>query len=155
MGSKKSNGQSDLERDADEVLRDVEAGQQNPLGQDRVKEVYSALEEWKEARAHRDAVAKEQQENLKRANVELKECIEAGVPTNASLRDQVAKLRKIEVAWQDVDETKGAASEAKKEARKRFKAAEQRLRDLIEESHQLRMTYEDGPVPDDVPGPTA
>lgn len=136
MGRKQS---SDLEQDIDTAIGEIEAKQTPATAAERIREMFAALDEWKEARANKDAVAKEQQENIRRVNAELKESVEASIPHGASLRDQAAKLRKIEIAWQDVEEAKGAKAEASKAARKRFKAAEGRLKDLIEESRQLRL----------------
>lgn len=138
MARKKKKDQEDDVRT--EVIEAMKAKEPS----EREQRVVTLWKAWQDAKAYLHKIRSETRTEVERLRVVLKELMEQGVAVN----DQEASLRKlqsIEVAWQDLEESKAQQRDAVGGAKDGERAAYKTLEETVLATNQLGFEFnEDG-----------
>lgn len=134
MAKGKSNEEDDF---AKKVLDHVEKGTESGDAQqaEQARALLRAFTEWQTTTAWAKTERKRVNDKVKEQAEYLRSALEEA--TTESEHERLAKLERCEVCWQDFEEAKAEQKDIRGSTRDNIKAAEQKIRDLMEESKQL------------------
>ena len=126
--------------DADGVRAEVVQAMKSQSPSEREQRVLLLWNRWQEAKAYLKKIRLELKDEVKRAEANLDDAMETGVPIGD---DDAAKrkLHHVEVAWQDVSETKAKFKDGVAGANDGAKGALEALTELIAATAQLDLEF--------------
>jgi len=107
--------------------------------QEQARALLRAFNEWEQTKEWSKTERARVNENVAQQAAFLKDAMEAATTTSDAERLQ--KLHSVEVCWQDWEEAKAEQKDIRSSTRDNLKVAEQKIRDLLEESKQLGLTF--------------
>jgi len=136
MAKTKSNngGEDDF---AKQVLDHVQKGTDSSDAKqaEQARSLLRAFTEWQTTTAWAKTERKRVNDNVKEQSEYLRAALEEA--TTESEHERLAKLERCETCWQDYEEAKAEQKDIRGSTRDNIKEAEQKIRDLMEESKQL------------------
>jgi hypothetical protein len=115
---------------------------QEAIPTEREQQISRRFLAWEATREQLQELRKEHAGFMAVALAGLRASMEEGIPVGEPAR-ALAKLHRIEDAWQTLEEAKQARADAIKGAKEDVSAAETRLREAMENIHQLSLFAED------------
>lgn len=115
---------------------------QEALPTEREQQISRRYQVWQATQEQLQEVKKEHAGFMAVALAGLRASMEEGIPVGEPAR-ALAKLHRIEDAWQTLEEAKQARADAIKGAKEDVTAAETRLREAMENLRQLSLFAED------------
>lgn len=115
---------------------------QEALPTEREQQISRRFLAWEATKEQLQELRKEHAGFMSAALAGLRASMEEGIPVGEPAR-ALAKLHRIEDAWQTLEEAKQARADAIKGAKEDVSAAETRLREAMENIHQLSLFAED------------
>jgi len=144
--SKTHEIEAEIEQDAEETKAESRRGgklAENALeavstapDQETAAHIMRAFIAWQTIKDYAKDERKRLNEKLAGRTAQFKEAMEVG---HASTSDQILKLSVVEQRWQELEEARDEKKEVNGALREQIKAAEQKIRDLIEESKSNQM----------------
>jgi hypothetical protein len=114
---------------------------QEALPTEREQQISRRFLAWEATKEQLQELRKEHAGFMAVALAGLRASMEEGIPVGEPAR-ALAKLHRIEDAWQTLEEAKQARADAIKSAKEDVSAAETRLREAMENIHQLSLFAE-------------
>lgn len=128
--------------DGDAVRAEVVNAMRAQSPTEREARVVLLWKRWEEAKAYLKKVRADCTDDLKRAQANLDDAMNEGVPVGDDTAAK-RKLYNVEVAWQDVEETKAKLKDAVGGARDGVKGAFEQLSEAVQATNQLSIEYQD------------
>lgn len=134
MAKGKTNEEDDFTK---KVLDHVAKGTDSNDAQqaEQARALLRAFTEWQTTTAWAKTERKRVNDKVKEQAEYLRAALEEA--TTESEHERLAKLERCEVCWQDFEEAKAEQKDIRSSTRDNIQAAEQKIRDLMEESKQL------------------
>lgn len=140
MSKKKSENPMAEDDLTKEVLDHVKNGTESTdeEKQEQARALLRAFEQWETIKNFSARERKRCNENVKAKAEDLKTALEE---TTTNKTEQLSKLGRAEIAWQDLEEAKAEQKDIRNSTRDNIKDAEQKIRDLLEEQKQLGLEF--------------